>query len=186
MMPIMYRRTPSDAEVQDGLEGPHGIDGLLYGLIQAMAAPDAWIGCRLGRPLAAPLGRPRVWGSAFPIDRGGHGIHRLLTGDPLRGEGHRAFLLNGGRPIGDVDVGPSRTLLSAGVLTIRRTLDTFSPGESQAGWQAYPFWAHAIAPDRWDEPLARRFASLLIRFRGLRDYRGSAAEHDQAVRGERQ
>ena len=188
MTRITYLRTTSDADVHDLLENPHRIEGLLYGLTQAMAAPYAWIGCLLGKPLAANAWRPHIWGSAFDIDRAWHGIHFLLTGDPTSGEGHRAFLLTGGRPIVDVDVGfgPARALLSPEVQTISRTLDTRSPGELQAGCQADRFWAHAIYPDIWDEPFARSFGYSLLHFKGLRDYLRSAAEHDRAIRVDRQ
>ena len=57
----------------------------------------------------------------FDIDKAWHGIHYLLTGTAWEGAAPLNFLVAGGRPVGDVDVGygPARAFSGAEVVGFR-------------------------------------------------------------------
>lgn len=63
-------------------------------------------------------------GELCDLDKAWHFIHFLLTGTAWEGSGPEAFLLNGGREVGKVDVGygPARTLRSDEVAEVAATL----------------------------------------------------------------
>ena len=54
-------------------------------------------------------------GQSIDLDKAWHGIHYLLAGTEWEGTGPAAFLLAGGKEVGDVDVGygPARALSAA-------------------------------------------------------------------------
>ena len=109
MSMIQCLRMSSDKEIQEILEKPQRIQKLLFdeplmghepGLIAkifgAKAEPaDVW----------APSAEFCVETDEVDLDKAWHAIHFLLAASAWEGEGLRAFLLVGGKELGDVDVG---------------------------------------------------------------------------------
>ncbi|MEZ5987571.1 MAG: YfbM family protein [Planctomycetota bacterium] len=88
------------------------------------------------------------------IDKAWHGLHFLLCGKAGRGEPPLDFILAGGKPVGDVDVGygPARVLTSAELGAIVEALEAISPAELAARFDAAALASNGIYPDTWDEP----------------------------------
>ena len=61
--------------------------------------------------------------NSISLEKAWHGLHFLLTGDPWGGSGHAAFLLAGGREVGeDMGYGPARVIDAAEVREIDQAL----------------------------------------------------------------
>jgi hypothetical protein len=119
------------------------------------------------------------------IDKAWHGLHFLLAGDADGGSFPLSFLLTGGTPVGEEDVGygPARGFRSFEVKQIAaalQTIDRTMLGE-RFDWQKM---ARArIYPDVWsrrDEEVQNR-DYLLDAFEVVRDFLTGAAENGEAL-----
>jgi len=116
-------------------------------------------------------------GRHLDIDKAWHAIHFLLAGKPWSGELPLGFIVSGGQPIGDVDVGygPARSFTSAQVQEISAALSTISRADLMARWDADAFDEadiYGVDPDeaeREDAYVGENYESLVAFIRQLAD-----------------
>ncbi len=91
--------------------------------------------------------------SETDLDKSWHGIHYLLTGTAWEGEAPLNFLVQGGVPIGDVDVGygPARAIMSDDVQRIHAALSAISEGDLRARFNPGEMVRLDIYPAIWDD-----------------------------------
>lgn len=86
------------------------------------------------------------------LDKAWHAIHFLLTGSAEAGTGPEAFLLVGGTPIGNVDVGygPARAFRAADVAAISRALSAVGPETLRSRFNHQALHKARIYPSIWN------------------------------------
>jgi hypothetical protein len=91
---------------------------------------------------------------AFDVDKAWQAIHFLLCGDPWEGDPPLNFIVAGGTPVGDVDVGygPARVFTSGEVAEIVSALEPMTAAALKARYDADAFASQEIYPEIWDEP----------------------------------
>lgn len=156
--------TLSDANLQRLLQEPP--------LIWRLLAPDdpefyreqlgaggsgTWLGRLFGRQApAAPPPLPTLEigpgeGREGDLDKAWHGIHYLLTGTACEGERPWNFLLLGGEPVGDIDVGygPARALRAEEVQEVVGALASVDRATLQQRFDPDDMTRKEIYPDIW-------------------------------------
>jgi hypothetical protein len=125
-------RLSTDAEIQSLLDDPESITEYLYPEDETQMDPE----------------------DLLDIDKSWHAIHMLLCGDPWEGEAPLAFIVAGGRPVGDVDLGygPARVFGSTEVADIAEALAAVSTADLKARFSAAAFMEEQIYPQIWNEP----------------------------------
>jgi hypothetical protein len=85
------------------------------------------------------------------LDKAWHGLHYLLTGTDWKGEEPWCYLLSGGTPVGDVDVGygPARALRSAEVAAFAQALGSITPDELRRRFDPRAMTSLRIYPTIW-------------------------------------
>jgi hypothetical protein len=124
-------RMSTDAEIKALLARPEAISDLLN---------------RDGGPVDA--------GGTFDVDKAWQAIHFLLCGHPWEGDPPLNFIVAGGTPVGDVDVGygPARVFTSREVSEIAQALTPITTAELKRRFDADAFAKNEIYPEIWDEP----------------------------------
>jgi hypothetical protein len=91
------------------------------------------------------------------IDKAWHGIHFLLTSAESAGGRVLDFLVGGGRPVGDVDVGygPGRTFSTLELEAIGAALESLTPELLDRRFEARRMLQLEIYPQIWGEPEGR-------------------------------
>lgn len=91
---------------------------------------------------------------ALDIDKAWHGLHFLLTGDAWDGEPPLNFIVGGGAPIGDVDVGygPARGFAPDEVRAIAAALAPITEATLRARFDPGAMMDEDIYPTIWDRP----------------------------------
>lgn len=91
-------------------------------------------------------------GHSTDLDKAWHGIHYLLTGTEWEGTGPAAFLLAGGREVGDVDVGygPARALSASEVRAAQEHLAGIADAELRSRFDPADMLEKDIYPTIWD------------------------------------
>jgi hypothetical protein len=86
------------------------------------------------------------------LDKAWHGIHYLLTGSDWGGDPPLNFLVAGGLPVGDVDVGygPARVFRSSEVARIRDALCAIQPDDLRRRYNPGVMMEQDIYPSIWD------------------------------------
>jgi hypothetical protein len=86
------------------------------------------------------------------LDKAWHGIHYLLTGTEWEGTGPAAFLLAGGKEVGDVDVGygPARALSASEVRAAHEHLAGLGDAELRSRFDPADMMEKDIYPTIWD------------------------------------
>ena len=86
------------------------------------------------------------------LDKAWHGIHYLLTGSDWGGDPPLNFLVTGGLPVGDVDVGygPARVFHSSEVARIHDALCAIQPDELRRRYNPDAMMEQEIYPTIWD------------------------------------
>ena len=86
------------------------------------------------------------------LDKAWHGIHYLLTGSDWGGDPPLNFLVAGGLPVGDVDVGygPARVFHSSEVARIRDALCAIQPDDLRRRYNPDAMVEQDIYPTIWD------------------------------------
>jgi Domain of unknown function (DUF1877) len=119
------------------------------------------------------------------IDKAWHGIHFLLTGSAWEGEPPLDFVVAGGTPIGDVDLGygPARALSSTEVRTLAQALEAIPPAELHSRFAPEAMMNADIYPAIWDRPLDEDDTrGYLVEFyEALRDFVLEAAREREAL-----
>jgi len=88
------------------------------------------------------------------LDKAWHCLHYLLSGSAQAGEGPLAFLLAGGAPVGDVDLGgagPARVFTASEVAAIAGALAEVTEATLLARLDPKKLEALGIYPGRWSE-----------------------------------
>jgi hypothetical protein len=88
------------------------------------------------------------------LDKAWHCLHYLLSGSAQAGQGPLAFLLAGGAPVGDVDLGgagPARVFTASEVAPIADALAEVTEATLLARFDAKKLEALGIYPGRWSE-----------------------------------
>ena len=91
-------------------------------------------------------------GEEDDLDKAWHGIHFLLTASAWEGQPPLHFLVAGGTPVGDIDVGygPARVLTSAEVASVHRALSELPDDTLRARFDPAAFQQADIYPGIWD------------------------------------
>jgi hypothetical protein len=117
------------------------------------------------------------------VDKAWHGIHFLLTGSQWEGEPPLDFIVNGGKRIGDEDVGygPARGFSPSEVKLVAAALSTIGPEQFAGRYNAEALARAKIYPEIWmrDGDEARDY--LVTYFDELRDFVIGAAESGEAL-----
>ena len=89
------------------------------------------------------------------LDKAWHGIHYLLCDSPWEGMHPLNFVVSGGAPVGDVDVGygPARVYTSSEVAEIAKALEPISKESLRKKFDPKDFFENEIYPEIWDEPI---------------------------------
>ena len=137
-------RMSSDSEIQGLLAQPEQIEPLLYP--ETDAQPEGV--------------------SEMDVDKAWHGIHFLLCGDAWGGEHPLNFVVSGGTPVGDVDVGygPARAYTSTEVAEIAQALEPITPDHLRAKYDSKALLDNQIYPEIWDEPVEECFDSYVLSY----------------------
>ena len=129
-----------------------------YESARAAAARPSLLGRLFGRPQAAEAdAEPFVLadgeGETADLDKAWHGIHYLLTGTAWEGTGPLAFLVAGGRGVGDIDVGygPARVLTSAETRSAHEALAGLRDEELRARFDAADMTRKKVYPEMWND-----------------------------------
>lgn len=88
------------------------------------------------------------------LDKAWHCLHYLLTGSAQAGEGPLAFLLAGGMPVGEEDLGgagPARVFVPAEVAAIAAALATVTEASLMARFDVKKLEALGVYPGRWEQ-----------------------------------
>ncbi len=88
------------------------------------------------------------------LDKAWHCLHYLLSGSAQAGEGPLSFLLAGGAPVGDEDLGgagPARVFRPAEVSAIAAALAEVTEPQLLARFDAKKLEALGVYPGRWAE-----------------------------------
>ena len=103
-------------------------------------------------PEPEPLALADAEGEIVDVDKAWHGIHYLLTRSAWDGEPPLGFLVNGGREVGDEDVGygTARVFTAAETRTIADALDRLSDEALKVRFAPADMMAKKIYPEIWD------------------------------------
>lgn len=94
-------------------------------------------------------------GSGVSLEKSWHGLHFTLTGSAEGGDPPLNFLLIGGTPVGDEDVGygPARILDPDEVVALNGALAAISDEEFARRFDLGELAEADVYPSVWDEPL---------------------------------
>ncbi|MDI6710895.1 MAG: YfbM family protein [Thermoanaerobacterales bacterium] len=125
-------------------------------------------------------GKPRE--NTLEIDQAWHGIHFLLTGDPWAGAPPLSYVVLGGQPLGDDDLGygPPHYLTPAQVREAAATLTQLSLDDLRQRYVPEKFVAAEIHPPIWDEG-EEALEYILSYLRQVIDFFRTAAANGEAV-----
>jgi hypothetical protein len=155
-------RMSSDSEIRSLLAAPETIEALLY--------PES--------------GGQAKGAREMDVDKAWQAIHFLLCGDPWGGKPPLNFIVSGGQPVGDVDVGygPARVFMSAEVREIARALEPITADQLRAKYDSKTFFANQIYPEIWNEPIEECFDSYVLSyFNDLKTFVLQAREENKAL-----
>ena len=91
-------------------------------------------------------------GGSVDLDKAWHGIHYLLTHTAWEGDYPLDLLVNGGTPVGDIDVGygPARTFTAAETREAYEALALLSDEDLKQRFDPADMMAKEIYPEIWD------------------------------------
>ena len=122
-------------------------------------------------------------GTGVSLEKSWHGLHFALTGTAWGGDPPFNFLVTGGEPVGDIDVGygQARILLPDQVALLNSALASMSDEEFARRFDLAELAKAAIYPEIWDEPsdeLLDEFGGYLSFAKALID---DATRNGQAI-----
>ena len=164
----------------------------LYESARERPSKPSFLGRIFGRPPAAEAGTS---GEAFALadgegvnadlDKAWHGIHYLLTGTAWEGDKPLNFLLAGGRPVGDIDVGygPARVHSAAETRAAHEALTQLSDDDLRGRFDPGDMTSKEIYPEIWDRrPEEDDTLGYLMEHVGtLREFLAQAVEQRQGL-----
>lgn len=159
-------------------EPPRGFFAQLFG--RGTAPPAA------PRPAAAPAPAwgPRTDGDEVDLDKAWHALHYFFTGTPWEADAPGGYLLEGGEPIGDVDVGygPARALRPPQVERFAQFIDGFGREDLLGRYDPAQMKALDIYPRMWgDAKEFDEFEYLWEYFQVLREFTAAAARRKDGI-----
>ena len=124
-------------------------------------------------------------GLSTDLDKAWHGIHYLLTGTAWEGAKPLNFLISGGRPVGDIDVGygPARVLSASETRAAHEALAQLSEDDLRGRFDPAAMTSKEIYPEIWDRPPEEddTLGYLLEYARTLRGFLAQAVEQGQGL-----
>ena len=121
----------------------------------------------------------------FELDKAWHGIHFLLTNSDWQGEKPLCYLLHGGKPIGDVDVGygPANAITSKQVAEFDAALEPIDEPEFRSRFNPKLMMKNEIYPTIWDRPVEEddTLGYLYEYFKSLKDYVKTAKQANKGM-----
>ena len=91
--------------------------------------------------------------NSVSLEKAWHGLHFLLTGSGMEGELPLAFILQGGKEVGeDTGYGPPRFFDHAQVAELHTALEAISDDELWSRFDAEQMSADSVYPFIWEEP----------------------------------
>ena len=169
--PLVWRViAPDDPEMYDDARGSAAKPSFVARLFGKKNDPEGG---------AADLVLAEGEGSTADLDKAWHGIHYLLTGTAWEGSAPLNFLVSGGRPVGDIDVGygPARAFDADQVREIAAALTPLTREVLAPRFDPAQLRAHNVYPgfrDGWDQPDDRDY--LLDHYEDLRAFVLGTAE----------
>lgn len=119
------------------------------------------------------------------LDKSWHGIHYLLTGTAWAGDQPWAFLVTGGRPAGDIEVGygPARLFTSVETRSILAALEQLTVERLQSRFNPDDMTAKEIYPDIWSrgDPDEQTIGYLIKYFVILRGFLRQAVDANAGI-----
>lgn len=116
----------------------------------------------------------RTGAESIDLDKAWHGIHYLLTGSAWEGGSPLGYLVEGGEPVGEVDVGygPARVLRPSQVQEFGAALEQVAPEHLQQRFDPRAMMKADIYPSIWGRNSAEDDALgyLLDHFQRLRAF----------------
>lgn len=128
-------------------------------LAEALGIPakQSFIARLFGKAASPPVPPPELEFadgevSDTDLDKAWHGIHFLLTGSDWEGDPPLNFLVAGGTPVGDIDVGygPARVFRSNEVAEIYKALGNLQEDDLRQRFQPDVMTKKDIYPTIWD------------------------------------
>lgn len=158
-----------------------------YARESARSARPSFLGKIFGRGRATEPARPSEplvlaegEGQGVDLDKAWHAIHYLLTGTAWEGAEPLNFLVLGGRPVGDIDVGygPARALSAAETRTVHGALAQLTDDELRARFDPADMMKKQIYPEIWERDPAEddTLAYVMEHLQTLRDSLAEAVE----------
>lgn len=125
---------------------------------------------------------PKIQTGAKDVDKAWQGIHFLLSGDPLKGEGTLALAVLGGPEIGDdVGYGPARFLTPSQVSAVNEALSKITQDEFRSRFNPAALQKADIYPPEVWETGEDAFEFLWENFEIMKDYYNDAAQKGNAM-----
>ncbi|WP_020470572.1 YfbM family protein [Zavarzinella formosa] len=117
-------------------------------------------------------------GRRLSLEKSWHGLHFALTGSAYKGDESLNFLVSGGEPIGNEDVGygPARVLFTDGVARLNQALAAVDDESFQRRFNTPALEAANIYPQIWDEPLEELLEEYGGYFQELKEFIRQAAK----------
>lgn len=106
-----------------------------------------------------------------------------MTSTPWEGTEPHCYLLSGGEPIGEVDVGwgPARALSSKEVQEFEKVVSEIGKDEFVSRFDKTKFSENSIYPDRWDRENAPTAEEYFKFFEVLKDFLKQASDHNSGA-----
>jgi hypothetical protein len=134
---------------------------------------------------AVPLALAEGEGESTDLDKSWHGIHYLLTGTAWEGDEPLNFLVAGGRPVGDIDVGygPARVLSSAETRVAHHALARLTEDDLRARFNPADMMKKEVYPEIWDRSPEEddTLGYLLEYVETLKSFLAQAVERNQGL-----
>lgn len=120
------------------------------------------------------------------LDKAWHAIHFILTGSAWEGEFPLNFLVSGGTPVGDEDVGygPARAFTSEEVWQIEAALSRVSETDFRGRFSLVKMREADIYPsfgDASDDEMEAELSYVLENFRSLKEFVARSAGQGRAL-----
>lgn len=127
----------------------------------------------------------RLYGTSshVSLEKSWHGLHFVLTGTAWDGQPPLNFLVTGGKPIGEEDVGygPARLLDLTAVSTLAAALTSFTDAQFEKRFDLAALEREEIYPRIWDEPRDDLLSEYGGYFQDLKAFVARAAKANQAL-----
>ena len=120
---------------------------------------------------------------SLSLEKAWHGLHFLLTGSAWEADGVLSFLVSGGEPLSDVDLGygPARFFQPDAIQQMDAALSGIADDELWSRFDPARMEAEGIYPVIWDEPEQDLRDEYLAYFHGLKAFVRQASEKGNAV-----